>query len=206
VFNNHQPLIGSWARQSPRNFANVGLFVQLTIRVPLIRAVEDVKRYQEGDWSPLFAFKLDAVKAFEREAEARLYALEKDIGDRDAQLLTAASWLGFGPVKGGFLLQLVYGVSGCLDSHNIRRLGINPRMFDAHRFKKGRLRTRIRMVKEYHQIVDAAGGTQELWDDWCDAIAESNRHTWNDGTEVSKAHALACINDGSLDTGEPIPF
>lgn len=213
MFSNHQPVIGEWARSDPRNFALTAAFVVCTIRVPLERAIIEYQAYRDhGDVAALWGWKLEAVQDMEENAAARLHALERSrmgrSGDADAMLSRIVSWTGLAFAKGGFLLQLAYGISGCIDSHNEKRLGVDLRGEGLTSSPK-RAPTRTRKAKQYNALVRDAGGTERLWDDWCNSIAERRRDVWRDGFEVSRHHALAVMPAGELDsghTGSDIPF
>lgn len=196
MFVNHQPFISSWARQSPENFAKVCKFVIFTIRVPLERALIQFNAYENhGDISGLWGWKLQAVQEIEDHATERLARLESlRLGrpaDRDAMLMEICKWTGFSVVKGGFVLQLVYGMSGCIDSRNEARLGVDLRSEGLAHIAVTRPKALGRKVRRYHQLIDAAGGTERLWDEWCETIAESRPDVWKDAFEVSYHHALA---------------
>ena len=213
MFQNHQPEIGAWARRHPQNFAATGAFVICTIRVPLERAILEYRAYRDhGDVAGLWGWKLAAVQELEANAAERLARLESlRLGraeDRNAMLAEVASWTGFGFVKGGFLLQLAFGMSGCIDSQNERRLGVDMR---AEGFAHGprTARKRHQKARRYHKLVDNAGGTEKLWDDWCRHIAEARPDVWSDAYEVSRHHALSVLPPGELNNGfvgEDIPL
>jgi len=213
MFYNHQPAVGEWARQDPANFAAVGAFVICTIKTPLERAILDYRAYQDhGDHAALWGWKLSAVQELEDHAAERLAQLEAlqlgRPGDRDAMLGVVLSWTGFSYVKGGFLLQLAYGMSGCIDSHNEKRLGMNMRQAGfAHGPKTPKHKQR--MVRRYHALVDQMGGSEVLWDDWCEFIARKRPDIWRDAFEVSRNHALGILPAGQLGdgyVGSDIPF
>lgn len=213
MFSNHQPIISEWARADARNFALTATFVICTIRVPLERAINHYRAYRDhGDVAGLWGWKLEAVQAMEANASERLHRLDRSHlrrpGDADAMLARVVSWLGVGYAKGGFLLQLTHGLSGCIDSHNERRLGVDMRAEGLTSSPKT-APVRTRKAKRYNALVDAAGGTEKLWDDWCNGIAKTRPEIWTDGFEVSRHHALAILPPGELDTsyvGDDIPF
>jgi len=213
MFTNHQPYIGEWARGDAANFAAVGTFVICTIRTPLERAILDYRAYRDhGDVSALWGWKLSAVQELEDHAALRLERLEAlRMGrseDRNAMLGEIVGWSGFSYVKGGFLLQLAYGMSGCIDSHNEKRLGMNMRKAGFGHGPKTP-KHKQRMVRRYHELVDHMGGTEVLWDDWCRSIANKRPDAWADAFEVSRHHALGVLPPGELEgghVGADIPF
>jgi len=212
MFENHQPIIAEWSRRNPQNFACLGTFVICTIRTPLERAILEYRNYRDhGDVSGLWSWKLEAVQELENHAAARLDKLERlrmgRRADRDAMLAEVTRWTGFAYVKGGFLLQLAYGLSGCIDAHNERRLGVDMRR-DGYLSIPKAPHGRTKRARAYHGLVDAAGGTDQLWDDWCRGIAEARPDIWSDAFEVSRNHALAVLPAGEADgfVGTDIPL
>jgi len=208
MFSTHQPPIMAFARENADHMAAVGAFVIHTARVPLARAVTDFQKWwSNGDTSALWDWKHEAVREMWRDRQARFERLEMLQHDRDAMLHEVAHWTGFGLEKGGFLLQLAYGMSGCLDTHNKRRLSIPERKFDAWRFTRARtMATRMRLVSEYHETVDACGGTAVLWDEWCVFIFERSPNEWRDSDQVSAWHALAFDVEPADGQDDDVPF
>lgn len=108
-------------------------------------------------------------------------------------LLTAyaATLPGLGLVKGGFLAQLAYGVSGCIDVHNARRYGVNVQRFAGFDRLK-REATRAARVNEYMALIDKSGGCEALWDSWCEYVAKRTPARYPGGSyEVSRLHVEA---------------
>ena len=92
---------------------------------------------------------------------------------------------GLGVAKAGFVMQLMFGVSGCMDVHNLRKydvpasvLSVSPSM------KQG---TRQSKVRQYNLICHEIG-TDELWNQWCQFIANKYPTKWVDGNHVSMVH------------------
>lgn len=196
MFRDHQPIAARHA-SDPQGFLEAGAFVLCTIRVPLERAVTDFQAWRDhGDHAPFWGWKAEALADLERHAGERKRRLDALYPDRDAMLAEVCQWRGFAPAKGGFLLQIVYGLSGCLDAHNLRRFGYGERAFRTD----GKGYAGIwRTVRQYHAAVDQAGGCEALWDSWCEGIAALRPDTWIDGEQVSRYHALAIAGDD----GEP---
>jgi hypothetical protein len=120
---------------------------------------------------------------------------------RDARMLTCvASWFGLGFVKGGFVLQMAYGISGCIDARNIDTFGVNPRSVSAPK-KMEQYKTRYRKALAYNKLIRSLGGTENLWNAWCTYYAESGDYPeWVDGWQVSAEHCRIL----GLDPGSPI--
>lgn len=202
MFKEHQTKIGQWARQSPENFGRVLQFVILTIRMPLHRVKTDFDTIAEGGeeaMSVLFGFKARAWREAHENQERLFTFLEHVWSDPELtarekhidMLEAVSSQFGFGPVKAGFVLQLVYGISGCIDAHNLKRFGIGLRTFSNYCQKKTR-KGRRAMLSRYVDTIEAQGGTEALWDGWCEFVAQNSPGPYKGSAyDVSKAHCDA---------------
>lgn len=194
MFDNHQPIISRWARAEPENMRDVIRFVLLTIRYPLLLAAEDMAK---GDTRGLYGSKYEGWYWLEEHYHEVYNVLEAlhvgfpDPADSEAFMLEYLACVvpGLGLVKAGFVLQLAYGVAGCLDSHNLKRFGLSPWPF-AH---VGRLKTQAARLKRCRKYLDTCkrfGGARELWDTWCQYVADRDwRYT--DAMDVSRYHLVA---------------
>jgi hypothetical protein len=199
MFREHQPVLQAYTSRSTRGFLEAQAMVLATIQEPLERALDNAQAFAElGDTSWAWGNKAGALGLAMADAEERLDRLWELYPDRDAMLLEVASWTGFGPIKGGFLLQITFGLSGCLDRRNVARLGLDIKPFRASRFKKASPSLRRQIVEEYHALVDRCGGTEALWDEWCEDVAEARPDPirgWHTARDVSEAHMLALTTD-----------
>jgi hypothetical protein len=97
-----------------------------------------------------------------------------------------------GLVKGGFVVQLCFGLSGCIDTHNLNMACIKPSRVSAARFKKAKSwRTKDNIAREYQEYIQEFGGTETLWDSWCDYVAKQRPKRFASGFEVSQLHCDA---------------
>jgi hypothetical protein len=95
---------------------------------------------------------------------------------------------GLGIPKAGFMCQLMAGLVGCMDVHNIRLYGLdikdlslskNPKTskgIDANNKKV------LAYIDMCHDI-----GTEKLWNNWCNFLATKSKR-WIDGDHVSAVH------------------
>ncbi len=201
MFDTHQKTIGEFARANPENMFRVITFVHATVQqslntVPAI--MRDTK--QRGAASiHLWGWKRGAYEYFDAN-KADVYRQAMALYDGHANPDTAAHELlkyfaglpGLGLVKGGFVLQLCFGLSGCIDRHNLARFNIAEAQFAAGRFKGAKTNaTRNRLVSNYHDTVARCGGTAALWNDWCNYVAAKVPSIWPDGEAVSAIHVSA---------------
>lgn len=193
MFAEHQPRIAAVARQEPDMFHRAIVFAVLSARVPLTRAAPGVLEMLDESTPDserrtlAFGYKGSAV-AWHWDNRIATYELceriwhdaENTRRAADSLVYTLADTPGLGLAKAGFVAQLAYGVSGCLDSRNVTQYRLNGRTFDAHRFKRAkRLATRRRIVAYYNGLCETLGGTAYLWNQWCMYCAEQWSGDWS---------------------------
>ena len=197
MFSTHQKAISEFALGSNVGLERTFRLVFLSIRQPfhtMQKQMQDVDN--NGMQSPyLFGWKRDGLAFVRANASAlreTLKAVPGGYGDAQA-LLRIATVPGLGLVKAGFVLQLVTGSAGCLDSHNMERFGLN-----VNAFKYGASASDALKRKKALAYLDAcwkAGGCASLWDGWCDHVAAYHPKHWRDGFAVSKMHQTAIMGD-----------
>ena len=198
TFEAHQPIIGRYARSSPKAMGNVFQFVIATVQQALVTVPTILESFQQDGRGSVYAFgfKRDALDWLEENQES-LYKQSLNIydgyanpEDASAELLFYFAGLpGLGLVKGGFMAQLAFGVGGCLDTHNIKRFGLNPARFKACRFKDARTAsTKNKIVSEYLDYCRQSGGCALLWAEWCDYVATNQPKVYPGAAAVSALH------------------
>lgn len=205
MFASHQPVIGAYGRDNPDNMAEVLTFVLMTIQQALHtvpQAMASVRK--EGEKSRfLWGFKTSAwneiqkSKALIYEHSMNLYYGHANPEHAERELLYFFSHIeGMGLAKGGFAVQLLFGLSGCLDSHNIARLGYDPREFKASRYKAVKdARRKAQFLDVYIDLCNIAGGTETLWNEWCNYVHVKHPIFYRSGEHVSELH-LKSLNLG----------
>lgn len=187
MFANHQPQISRFARKSPGNFKRVATFVLCTIRMPIVVAAADTPLACEGRaCRSIFGAKHDGLAFLRQHGDDLFEELEylyETGASSDAMLRTMLRMPSMGLAKGGFTLQMIYGLSGCLDTHNLARFGIGPRIFAT-----GSKGTDRRRVSRYNATVADLGGTEHLWNGWCTYVAERGTAGTYDPEIVSALH------------------
>lgn len=101
-----------------------------------------------------------------------LYAKMQSLNANDWHDYLVKNVPGLGVVKAGFIVQMTKGKLGCVDSVNMKRLGIEGKM------------TQSPVV--YRRMLDEIGETSErMWHTWCQTVAD--REDW-DPIWLSRAH------------------
>ena len=200
MYKEHQPTISRHVAKSQGAFADLFRFVIATIRQPLYSTPLQVKDFKRLGSQSVFAFSYKAPALdWLADNEATLYRDAMNIADaapdpdrlaREATFYFA-TLPGLGLVKGGFMAQLAFGVSGCLDSHNAARFGLRPSMLRADRFKNAATKTQWRRLDAYLSAVNDCGGTELLWDEWCAYVAERAPQRYENAYAASALHCSA---------------
>lgn len=186
MYAEHVPLLSAHGRSSPQGLGDLCLFAILSIRqqfssVP--RAMRDVRKRGEGS-RHLWGCKLDGY-CTTRDLST-LHAQLASIPDAEPALFAIIQTVPcLGLVKGGFVAQMLGYDIGCLDSRNVQRLGLDPRVT---RISGYPAQSAIRRVDEYTALCRALGGPAVLWDEWCKDYARTNGGT---AQEVSAMHLAA---------------
>lgn len=200
TFAAHQPKIAAYAKASPANMRRVYTFVLATIQQSLITTPDIVASFEAEGSASKFAFSAKATALdWLEENERHVYEAAMGIWDNvtnpdecEAALVSFfASCPGLGLVKAGFMVQLCFGLAGCLDTHNVTRFGLNENTFSAGRFKRAKTeKTRKRLVRQYLDLVRECGGCAQLWAEWCEYVAGRDK-AYEDARHVSRLHCEA---------------
>lgn len=174
-----QKIIAAFARQSPHNLRQVGLFVQATINTHFEQVPQHMADIAAHGRASKFLTtskrrSFDALTTSATDLHDDL--IRNTCGGRkrtDAFLAldvlrSIVELPGFGIVKAGFWVQLVYGDIGCLDRHNLRAAGMDERTF--HRIPASAESLTARL-ESYIAVCDTLGGSAYLWDSWCQYLS-----------------------------------
>jgi hypothetical protein len=190
MYDQEQAKLSALGRSGGDGFARIATFVLCTIRMPLHAAVADYKLVRRGrDARSIFGSKhagLAYIAAHAEDIHDELEYLYETCASDDAMLRTVLQIPGIGLAKGGFILQMIYGVSGCIDTHNLTRFGIDPEAFQY----RGAMKRGLALCPAYNATVQRCGGTRALWDGWCDYLAARDPINYASGDAVSKLHLV----------------
>ena len=183
MFQRDQKEISEYAMTGPDQMARVITFVYLTIQQSITTCeamMQDVDRHGVES-KHLWGFKLGAYEwlhsGFADPVVAELETLK-----------FFASLPGLGLVKGGFVNQLVFGQTGCMDTHNSVIFEVDLYRFKASRYKTASLKRKAIMAMDYAALCEDQGGAEFLWDNWCRYVGERNGHS---ADAISAMHTKA---------------
>lgn len=215
MFANHQVKISAYARQNPDNMARVLSFVIVTIRNRLFNVPADMETLKNPDNADslagvLYGFKAAAIDQINNESAALFWQAESIVFHATSEREKAEKLLnlftgihGLGLAKAGFAAQLIYGVSACLDSHNLERFGIPQRRIKSSGLKNAKTNaTRAKWIARYCDYVEQCGGTESLWDSWCEYVYarpdETGRKMNGNEAAYKSAYHVSAIHCESL--------
>ena len=206
VYTPDQQVISTWALESPRQLFEVGLFIQCTInthfeQVPGMMAEARQEGRNSKYWNPT---KRRAYDALLSESQSLWHDFRwwhtrrQDTGDNaditEAAIARLVDLPGFGIVKAAFMAQLVLGLGGCLDRHNLRKAGLDERIFQRIPSTAEGLHARI---KTYVQTCLALGGSEALWNQWATMLSVARPASFPTADHVSRWHVTCLCGDST---------
>ena len=197
MFNTHCKAVQEYSQRNANNMADVVLMVVLSIQQPWLSVGDQLKdvRLERRDSKFLWGNKIktyDYLMANKSKMFAQVQAVlnsHKTYGDKAKSLMTIFLRVdGLGIPKAGFCCQLIAGMVGCMDVHNIKmydldvksfKLNPNPKTDKAFASNQQKITSYINLCHDY--------GCEQLWDSWCDMLATKSKR-WQDGNHVSEVH------------------
>lgn len=122
-----------------------------------------------------------------REAAIQAHA-EQDL---DALILRYLQVPNLGLAKASFLAQMTIGDGACLDTHNLRHLGLSESAMRLPKTLKDA--AKYARVSAYNSAWRPVGDSAHWWNSWCDYLATRTGRYGNrfsTGHEVSSVHML----------------
>lgn len=198
MYNPDAHTIAEFAAQKPENAFRVGLFVISTInqhfeRVPFM--LDDWAQFgmQSAQYMRWQKKGISELAATQDTLHSQVLAWQKQgKRARHKALRHMVERTGFGVIKAAFYVQLVLpdcGI-GCLDRHNLKMYGLSPTAFSAIPTSVSGLTHKI---NTYLALSDRLGGSESLWNNWCNYLAAIRPHVFACGEEVSRLHVTCMV-------------
>jgi len=186
-----------YAQKSHDNMVDVALMVSLSIQQNWLSVgdqLADVNRcgieskFLWGNKRKTYEYLQD--NSYKLYTDAMAVINSGDL-DRDKARALMAVFLrvdGLGIPKAGFMCQLMAGLVGCMDVHNIRlyRLDIKDLSLSKNPKTSKGIDANNKKVWAYIDMCHDIG-TESLWDNWCNFLATKSKK-WIDGAHVSAVH------------------
>ena len=199
MYREDQARIERWCK-NPDKFLEVGTMVLLSIRMQWVGVGNQMAKVRKdgAKAAPLWGWKRDGY-VYLRDNRSYLYAKVRDA--RSGRATTAdlmREFLkvpGLGLPKAGFLVQLLTGKAGCLDMHNIERFGLEPDVWVVRTYKDTakQMREIDDKIAVYLALIEACGGTEKLWDEWCEYLND-RVSTFENAEDVSRRHYIYLLD------------
>ena len=204
MYKTHGVACQTYAQGSAENLSYTVLMIVLSIQQNWLGVGEQLADVRLQGAESRFLWGRDKVPiiskaktyAYLEHNKHRLYADVMMIIDSDSDDGTKAKKLmdifldvdGLGLPKAGFACQLVAGLVGCMDVHNIRRYGIDPKTLSLSsnpKTSKG-IAANDRKIVDYIDMCHNYG-TENLWDTWCEFLSTKSKR-WANANHVSEVH------------------
>jgi len=204
MFVRDQAMIQKFAEQSPKNTAAVAVFVISSIRTRLIRLPIIMAKFRKHGYiglGELMPKQKEGCAYVLQNKDWLFHIVEKHKYEEltDSELLLEFMRIPcIGLVKAGFLMQCLTGKVGCLDCHNLREYSIPESAFKmAHnRYTTANL---VKVAK-YVDTCEDIGGSEHLWNQWCEGMAKRYPTVFDSADSVSWLHTDAILGVGTFPT------
>ena len=195
MYDRDMPLMRAHALASPEGLVDVVAFVLCTIQQPLQsvkRQMVDI-RENAGESKYLFGSKRDGYR-YAREHAAVLHAaVVKAVEVRDTvgavDVLSNIPSLGI--VKASFVAQICGLEVACLDTHNLKRLGLAETAFKLAKSVKPV--TKRMKIESYVRVCADAGGSRYFWNSWCEYVAGNRANKSLASGDAVSAYHVECL-------------
>jgi hypothetical protein len=192
MYDRDMPIMRAHALASTDGFTDVVAFVLCTIQQPLrsvanqmadIRANGAESKYLFGSKRAGYAYALDHA--------AELLSAVRGAHDAAEAVDALTAIPGLGIVKAAFVAQICGFEVACLDTHNLRRLGMAEASLKLAKSVKPE--TRRRKIADYVALCARTGGARHWWDSWCEFVAGNRANRTLATADAVSAFHVACL-------------
>ena len=178
----------------------VVLFVLTTIQAGLSTCKNQIKDTNtEGTQSRFMWGKKSDGLAYTKQNDAWLWGkinhIKESMGTDSVEACVAAIELflpvpNLGMVKAAFAAQCLGFNVACIDSHNLKRLGMNE-----NQVKLGKVKpeTRTKKITAYVEMTQEQG-SEYWWNSWCDYVAGNQANRQLDNGDVVSRYHVECVD------------
>ena len=194
MFDTDARLIADKAITDHNTVIGAGLVTLLSIRQPFFLVPAMFRDVQDKGYnSPfLFGWKREGFRQLNlrgRELQDTVCAAREGSISHEETVFRFLSIPGMGIVKASFMAQMLTLEGACLDTHNLRHLGLDQNTFRlAKTLKADTVRDRI---VTYVATWRAHGDSATWWNDWCEFVASKYPARFANAAHVSDVHTIA---------------
>ena len=195
MYDRDMPIMQAHALASPDGLVDVVGFVLCTIQQPLqsvARQMQDL-RANGAQSKYLFGSKRDGyayVLAHKQVLHAAILKASQ-IGDVVGAVDVLSNIPGLGIVKASFVAQICGLEASCLDTHNLKRLGLAETAFKLSKTVKHE--TKLAKIRHYLDLCLQTGGARHWWNLWCETVAGNRANRSLTSADAVSAYHVACL-------------
>lgn len=195
MYDRDMPAMREIALSSPEGLTRVIAFVLATIQQPLqsvANQMADIK-INGADSKYLFGSKRQGYQYAVDHAQVIFAAVVKavEIGDTVGAVDVLTNIPSLGIVKASFVAQICGLEVACLDTHNLRRLGLGETAFKLAKSVKPE--TKRKKIADYVRICAETGGARHWWNSWCEFVAGNRANRSLTSGDAVSAYHVACL-------------
>lgn len=195
MYERDMPKMRALALASPEGLVDTIAFVLCTIQMPLQgvkKQLADVRnqgvrsQYLFGSKRAGYAYALLHARVLHA---AVLAAVQTD--DAVGAINVLSSVPGLGLVKAAFVAQIVGLPVACLDTHNLRKLGLAENAFRLSKTIGPALKRA--KIEAYVNVCTSTGGAAHWWNSWCAFVAGSRFNKQLPTADAVSAYHVECL-------------
>lgn len=195
MYDRDMPLMRDHALASPDGLVDIIGFVLCTIQQPLqsvSRQMQDLRangassKYLFGSKRAGYAYALEHKHVL-HAAIAKACQVNDAVGAVDV----LSNVPGLGIVKAAFVAQICGLEASCLDTHNLRKLGLGEATFKLAKTVKHE--TKLGKIRHYLELCLQTGGARHWWNDWCASVAGNRANRSLVSADQVSAYHWECL-------------
>ena len=197
MFNTHCKAVQEYSQRNADNFGDTILMVALSIQqnwlgvgdqIADVRANKLESRFLWGNKIKTYEYLMSNKHMMFSQVKAVLNSRKTDTQKAYSLMIIFLRVDGLGIPKAGFCCQLIAGLVGCMDVHNIRMYNLDAKDFTLNPKPKTDKARRTNELKIWNYIrLCADYGCENLWNSWCAFLATKSKR-WQDSNHVSEVH------------------
>ena len=197
MFTTHCKAVQEYSQRNADNFGDTILMVALSIQqnwlgvgdqIADVRANKLESRFLWGNKIKTYEYLMSNKHMMFSQVKAVLNSRKTDTQKAYSLMIIFLRVDGLGIPKAGFCCQLIAGLVGCMDVHNIRMYNLDAKDFTLNPKPKTDKARRTNELKIWNYIrLCADYGCENLWNSWCAFLATKSKR-WQDSNHVSEVH------------------
>ncbi len=204
MFNTHCKAVQEYSQRNANNMADTVLMVVLSIQqnwlgvgdqMADVRANKLDSKFLWGNKIKTYEYLMSNKHKMFAQVQAVLNS-GKSYDEKAFSLMTIFLRVdGLGLPKAGFCCQLIAGMVGCMDVHNIKMYNVDPKILKLNPKPKTlkAMEANDQRTRTYIDLCHAYG-CDNLWNSWCENLATKSKR-WQDANHVSEVHYTYLIGE-----------